>query len=175
MGKLWNRAAGALKDQNSIVLASLARRTALRRPDVEAMVIWATSHDDSAVDYDSVEKVYRLIRLSPNHFKPLIWAISRRMEKTGSWVVALKGLMLMHGVFSCKVPAVRQIGRLPFDLSNFRDRHSSSWKTWGYNDFIRAYFAFLDQKSAILFINLQVIFEEYDTIIQRRNYNIFIN
>nr|GMD23374.1 putative clathrin assembly protein At1g25240 [Ipomoea batatas] len=155
MGKLWNRAAGALKDQNSIVMASLARRTALRRPDVEAVVIRATSHDESCVDYESVEKVYRLVRLSPNHFRPLIWAISRRMGKTGSWAVALKGLMLMHGVFSCRVPAVRKIGPLPFNFSNFKDRHSSSHKTWGHNHFIRAYFAFLDHKSAILFIDEQ--------------------
>ncbi|XP_019176631.1 PREDICTED: putative clathrin assembly protein At1g25240 [Ipomoea nil] len=153
MGKLWNRAAGALKDQKSIVVARLGRRTALRRPDVEAVVIRATNHDESCVDCESVEKLYRMIRLSPNHFRPLIWAISRRMDKTGSWVVALKGLMLVHGVFSSRIPAVRKIGRLPFNFSDFKDRHSRSWITRGHNHFIRAYFAFLDHKSAILFID----------------------
>lgn len=64
--------------------------------------------------------------------------------------MALKGLMLMHGVFHCKTPAVQMIGRLPFDLSNFSDGHSKMGKTWGYNVFIRAYFLFLDQKSAFL-------------------------
>ncbi|CAH9095914.1 unnamed protein product [Cuscuta epithymum] len=155
MGKLWNRAAGALKDKNSVLVASLSRRTALRNPEVEAAVIRATSHDDSFFDYESVEKVYRWIRLSPNVFKPLIWAISRRMEKTRNWVVALKGLMLMHGVFCSKIPAVRRIGRLPFDLSNFRDGSSLSGKMWAHNEFIRAYFAFLDQKSALIFLDAQ--------------------
>lgn len=64
--------------------------------------------------------------------------------------MALKGLMLMHGVFHCKIPAVQMIGRLPFDLSNFSDGHSKRGRTWGYNAFVRAYFLFLDQKSAFL-------------------------
>ncbi|RAL47876.1 hypothetical protein DM860_011461 [Cuscuta australis] len=153
MGKLWDRAVGALKDQNSALVATLSRRTALRNPEVEAAVIRATSHNAAAFDYASVEKVYGWIRASPNVFKPLVWSISRRMEKTRNWVVALKGLMLMHGVFCSKIPAVRRIGRLPFDLSNFRDARSHSGKMWAHNDFIRAYFAFLDHKSALLFLH----------------------
>lgn len=58
--------------------------------------------------------------------------------------------MLMHGVFCCKVPALLGIGRLPFDLSNFSDGHDRACKVWGFNAFVRAYFAFLDQRSALL-------------------------
>lgn len=143
-----------MKDRNSIWIASLSRRTAYRNPDLEAAIIKATSHDESRVDYKNAQRVFAWIRTSPTYLKPLVWALSMRMEKTRSWVVALKGLMLMHGVFCCKIPAVQKIGRLPFDLSNFKDGHSSPEnnpsKTWGYNAFVRAYFAFLDQKSSLL-------------------------
>lgn len=148
--RLWKRAAGALKDRNSIWLASISRRTPYRNPDLEALVIKATSHDESFVDYKNAQRVFQWVRTSAIYLKPLIRALSMRMEKTRSWVVALKGLMLMHGVFHCKTPAVQMIGRLPFDLSNFSDGHSKMGKTWGYNVFIRAYFLFLDQKSAFL-------------------------
>jgi len=78
------------------------------------------------------------------------------MENTRSWAVALKGLMLMHGVFHCKTQAVQMIGRLPFDLSNFSDGHSKIGKAWGYNVFIHAYFLFLDQKSTFLASKLKL-------------------
>ncbi|KAB8643109.1 hypothetical protein FH972_026105 [Carpinus fangiana] len=148
--RLWKRAAGALKDRNSIWMASISRRTPYRNPDLEALVIKATSHDESFVDYKNAQRVFQWVRTSAIYLKPLMRALSMRMEKTRSWVVALKGLMLMHGVFHCKTPAVQMIGRLPFDLSNFSDGHSKMGKTWGYNVFIRAYFLFLDQKSAFL-------------------------
>jgi len=148
--RLWKRAAGALKDRNSIWMASISRRTPYRNPDLEAVVIKATSHDESYVDYKNAQRVFQWVRTSAIYLRPLMWALSMRMENTRSWAVALKGLMLMHGVFHCKTQAVQMIGRLPFDLSNFRDGHSNIGKTWGYNAFIRAYFLFLDQKSAFL-------------------------
>ena len=42
------------------------------------------------------------------------------------------------------------MGRLPFDLSSFEDAHSNSSKTWGYNAFVRSYYAYLDQKSSLI-------------------------
>ncbi|KAF2305704.1 hypothetical protein GH714_007667 [Hevea brasiliensis] len=149
--KFWRRATGALKDQRSILLASLSRLSGYRNPDLEAAIIKATNHNDSYVDYGNVQRVFAWIRASPVSMKPLIRALSSRMEKTRSWVVALKGLMLMHGVFCCKTPAVLRIGRLPFDLSNFSDGHSKSGKMWGFNAFVRSYYAFLDQRSALLY------------------------
>jgi hypothetical protein len=106
--KLWRRAAGALKDQNSILAVSLSGQTRYRNSDLEAAIVNATSHDESYVDYRSAQRVFAWIRASPVSLKPLIWALASR-----SWVVAIKGLMLMHGVFCCKTAAVRRIGRLP--------------------------------------------------------------
>lgn len=148
--KLWKKVSGAIKDRNSIWVSSLTTRSSFRNPDLEAIVIKATSHDDSLVDYKNFQRVYLWLRTSPLHLKPLVWAISIRMAKTRNWVVALKGLMLIHGVFCCKLPNINYIGRLPFDLSSFSDGHSRPSKSWGYNGFIRAYFVYLDQKSAFL-------------------------
>lgn len=72
------------------------------------------------------------------------------MQKTQSWVVALKGLMLTHDIFCCNFPMLQTIGRLPFDLSNFSDAHLKPPKVWGYNTFIHSYFEYLDQRSAFL-------------------------
>ncbi|KAJ7954480.1 Clathrin assembly protein AP180 [Quillaja saponaria] len=148
--RLWKRAAGALKDKNSICCASLSGRGKYRNPDLEAVVIKATSHDESRLDYKNFNRVFEWIRTSPIFLKSLLWALSIRMEKTKSWPVALKGLILIHGVFSYPIPCIQRIGRLPFDLSNFSDRHSRPEKIWGYNAFVRAYFAYLDQRSAFV-------------------------
>ncbi|MBA0746521.1 hypothetical protein Gogos_009029 [Gossypium gossypioides] len=40
-----------------------------------------------------------------------------------------------------KVPAVQYMGRLPFEFSDFTDGHSKLRKTWGFNAFIRDYYA----------------------------------
>ncbi|XP_055819131.1 putative clathrin assembly protein At1g25240 [Solanum dulcamara] len=153
--RLWRKASGLVKDQKSLWLASLSSRTSYRNPEMEAAVIKATSHDEFTIDMKNVDRVYKWLRLSPSHLKCLIWSISLRMEKTKSWIVAIKGLMLMHGVYSSKIPAIQRIGRLPFDLSNFNDGYSHPYKIWGINEFIRAYFTYLDQKSSLLFMNLQ--------------------
>ncbi|KAL2545745.1 putative clathrin assembly protein [Forsythia ovata] len=153
--RLWRRASAVLKDQNSIWIASLSRRTALRNPDIESAVIKATNHDEFSIDVKNTDRVFKWVRLSTCHVKPLVWSISHRMGKTRSWVVALKGLILMHGVINCNVQAVQKIGRLPFDLSNFKDGHSDPGKTWTHNAFIREYYAFLDQKSIIIYQNLE--------------------
>ncbi|KAA8529886.1 hypothetical protein F0562_034510 [Nyssa sinensis] len=130
-------------------------RTALRNPDIEAAVIKATSHDESYVDYRNAQRVFAWIRMSPAYLRSFVWALCMRLEKTRSWVVALKGLILMHGVFCCRVPAVQNMGRLPFDLSNFKDGHMNPVNAWGFNVFVRVYYAFLDQKSRFMFMDLQ--------------------
>lgn len=153
--KLWRKVSGLVKDQNSIWIASLSRRTALRNPDIEAAVIKATSHDEFSMNMKNVDRVFRWLRLSSTNLKPLIWAISIRSEKTKSWVVAIKVLILMHGLYSTRLPCVQRIGRLTFDLSNFEDGHSRNMEMDGINAFIRAYFTFLDQKSYFLFMEME--------------------
>ena len=150
--KLWRRASGALKDKNSMLIASLSSRNAPWNPRFEVTIIKATSHDESKVDYENIKRVFAWLHASPAYLKPLLSSLSTRLQKTCSWVVALKGLVLMHGVLRCNIPAVQNIGRLPFDLSNFRDSYRKSGRTWGLNTFVQSYFAFLDQTSAFLYM-----------------------
>ncbi|XP_054808776.1 putative clathrin assembly protein At1g25240 [Prosopis cineraria] len=153
--RLWQRLAGALKDRNSVWVAQLSRRTSFRNPDLEAAIIKATSHDQHRIDCKNVQRVFQWIRTSPLYLRPLVWALAMRMQKTRSWVVALKGLMLMHGIYCCDIAVIQNMGRLPFDLSNFSDEHANPDRARSHNAFVRSYFAYLDQKSAFISMEFQ--------------------
>ncbi|CAA7043740.1 unnamed protein product [Microthlaspi erraticum] len=90
---------------------------------------------------------------NPASFKPIIRAISLRVEHTHSWTVALKSLMLIHGLFLGGSPPAESIGRLPFDLSGFGKTKSrfSRTGTGRFSIFVRAYFSFLDGRSILYF------------------------
>lgn len=141
--KIWRRATGAIKDRLSLVTAADDSFT--------AAIIKATSHNHLSMDLENVQFIYRHIQSNPRSFKPIIRAISLRVGHTHSWTVALKSLMLIHGLFLVGIPAVESIGRLPFDLSGFGKRKSRFSRTGRFNMFVRAYFSFLDGKSILLF------------------------
>lgn len=148
--RVWRQATGIIKDRNSIWNAKFSRKGPWRNPDLETIIIKATSHDENRIDCKNVQRVFKWLRTSPLYLKPLVWALSIRMQKTKSWVVALKGLMLIHGVFCIGIPIVQKMGRLPFDLSNFNDSYLNPSQAWGVNAFVRSYFAYLDQRSAFV-------------------------
>ncbi|MQL94740.1 hypothetical protein Taro_027402 [Colocasia esculenta] len=159
-GKWWRRAVAAAKDKRSVCLTRLGPLSPTRYrivwsgvdphirhyPLLEAAVIKATSHDETRMDYKNAGRVFAWARTSPATFlRPLMWVLSCRVEKTHCWAVALKALMITHGVLLCCGAASAAVGRLPFDLSAFRDRSS-----WGLSAFVRAYFGFLDQRCVLL-------------------------
>jgi hypothetical protein len=148
--RVWEKATGVIKDKNSIWAAKFSRKGPWRNAHLETIVIKATSHYENRIDCKNVHRVFKWLKVSPLYLKPIVWALSMRMQKTKSWVVALKGLMLIHGIFCIGIPAVQKMGRLPFDLSNFNDAHLNPSKGWGVNAFVRSYFAYLDQKSAFV-------------------------
>ncbi|XP_018452801.2 putative clathrin assembly protein At1g68110 isoform X2 [Raphanus sativus] len=149
--KLWKRAAAAIKDRKSLLAVGFSKRTPHHNLDLEAAIIKATSHDSSSIDYSNARRVYDWIRSSPLNLKTLVHTLSSRVSHTRSWIVSLKSLMLLHGVLSCKLPPVLgELRRLPFDLSGFSDGHSCLSKTWGFNIFVRTYFAFLRSYSIFL-------------------------
>ncbi|XP_020575906.1 putative clathrin assembly protein At1g25240 [Phalaenopsis equestris] len=134
----WRRATSALKDKQSVYLSRVAGGGQRARPP---------SHDERSVDYKNAGRVFAWARTSPTCLDPLMRALTRRATRTRSWVVGLKTLLLVHGVLLCSDAALR-IGRLPFDLSDFRD-HSArpSVASYGFSAFVRAYFQFLDYRS----------------------------
>ncbi|CAL9210507.1 putative clathrin assembly protein At1g25240 [Musa acuminata AAA Group] len=152
-GEWWRRVTAAAKDKKSLCLTTMtkARGDHLaggpRRAEVEAEVIRATTHDERSVDYKSARRVFGWANAAPSSFlNPTMWIIARRAERTRSWAVALKSLLLAHGLLRCSddAPPTARLGRLPFDLSDFRDRSSSSS---GFSAFVCAYFRFLDYRS----------------------------
>ncbi|CAL5012928.1 unnamed protein product [Urochloa decumbens] len=156
----WRRATAAIKDRRSLCLTrvpalrsrsgGLAAAASVRSaPEVESAVIRATSHDDRSVDCASAARVLALARSSPPAMRPLMWALSRRAERTRCWAVALKALMLAHGLLlrSDLAPRAARLGRVPFDLADFRDRSSPPSLSPGLSAFVRAYFRFLDTRS----------------------------
>lgn len=144
--------AAAVKDKRSIYMAMVAMsvspssRRGLRSPDMEAAVIRATSHSERSVDYKNAGRVFAWARASPAFMLPLMRSIARRAERTRSWPVALKALLLAHGLLLIHSTSSSN-GRLIFDLSDFRDRANDSW---GFTAFVRAYFQFLDNRGILL-------------------------
>ncbi|CAO2163059.1 unnamed protein product [Urochloa humidicola] len=157
----WRRAAAAVKDKRSLCLTRVAALRppaprgsgsggwVLRSPELESAVIRATSHDERSVDCASAARVFALARSSPPAMRPLMWALARRAGRTRCWAVALKALMLAHGLLlrSDLAPLASRLGRVPFDLADFRDRSSPPSISSGLSAFVRAYFRFLDTRS----------------------------
>lgn len=152
-----------MKDKNSVVIANFSRRNAPWNPGFEVAIIKATSHDETKLDYKNTKRVFAWLHASPAYLKLLLCALSIRLQKTRSWVVALKGLMLMHGVLRCNISGVQRIGRLPFDLSYFGDGCRRSGRNSGLNSFVQSYFEFLDQRSAFLCMEQNEERKETDT------------
>lgn len=140
----WRRATAVAKDKQTLCLTRLSGRP---NPDMEAAVVRATSHDELTLDYKNARRVFTWARTSPSSFlHPLMWSIARRASRTRCWAVALKSLLLAHGLL-LQSSSDAAPGRLPFDLSGFHDRSS---RYWGQSAFVQAYFNFLDNRSLFL-------------------------
>ena len=135
-------------------MSSLTLKTRHRHSGLEGCIIKATSHNDSCMDYKSVERVFAYVKTSPSQLIIFLWALTRRIERTRNWVVALKSLILFHGVLSSKAPGTRKIGRLPFNLSCFEDGYVTVSDRLAFDLFVQAYFVFVDLKSVTLLAEL---------------------
>ncbi|KAJ1289894.1 hypothetical protein BS78_02G200000 [Paspalum vaginatum] len=146
----WRRAAAALKDRRSLLLARLRPRRVVswHHRELEACVIRATSHDDRWMDYRSAARVFAWARASPSFLRPVMSALARRARRTRCWVVALKSLMIAHGLL-LRSGLPPRAGRVPFELADFRDWSSPlpAARSLAFSAFVRAYFRFLDYHS----------------------------
>ncbi|CAN6196136.1 unnamed protein product [Urochloa humidicola] len=143
----WRRAAAALKDRRSLLLARLRPRRGAgswQLRELEAAVIRATSHEDRWMDYRSAARVFAWARASPSSLRPAMSALARRARRTRCWTVALKSLMVAHGLLLRSRSGLdAHAARVPFELADFRDRSSAM----AFSAFVRAYFRFLDYRS----------------------------
>ncbi|KAI3446899.1 hypothetical protein Pfo_003564 [Paulownia fortunei] len=142
------KAIGAVKDQTSISLAKVASNVA---PDLEVLIVKATTHDDEPADEKYAREILNMISYSRGYVNACVFAISKRLSKTHDWIVALKALMLVHKLLNDGDPAFGQEmmfasrkGTRILNMSDFRDdAHSNSWDHSG---FVRTFALYLDQK-----------------------------
>lgn len=142
------KAIGAVKDQTSISLAKVAGNVA---PDLEVLIVKATSHDDEPADEKYVREILSLMFCSRGYINACVYAVSKRLSKTHDWIVALKALMLVHRLltdggplFCQEIMFASRKGARVLNMSDFRDEaHSNSWDHSG---FVRTYAMYLDQR-----------------------------
>lgn len=142
------KAIGAVKDQTSISIAKVAGNVA---PDLEVLIVKATSHDNEPAEDRYIREIINLTSYSKGYVNACIVTISKRLSKTHDWIVALKALMLVHKLLVEGDPVLGQEimyasrkGTRVLNMSDFRDEaHSNSWDHSG---FIKTYALYLDQK-----------------------------
>ncbi|XP_057501200.1 probable clathrin assembly protein At4g32285 [Actinidia eriantha] len=142
------KAIGAVKDQTSISIAKVAGNVA---PDLEVLVVKATSHDDEPADEKYIREILNLTSYSKGYVNAFVFAISKRLSKTRDWIVALKSLMLVHRLLSDGDPVLGQEimyasrrGTRILNMSGFRDEARSN--SWDHSGFVRTYAMYLDEK-----------------------------
>ncbi|XP_065849462.1 probable clathrin assembly protein At4g32285 [Euphorbia lathyris] len=142
------KAIGAVKDQTSIGIAKVAGNIA---PELEVLVVKATSHDDDPADEKYLREIINLTSYSRGYVTASVATVSRRLSKTRDWIVAVKALMLVHRLlldghpsFQEEIVYATRRGMRVLNMAGFRDEaHSHSWD---HSAFVRSYAIFLDEK-----------------------------
>lgn len=100
------KALGAVKDQTSIGLAKVSSTMA---PELDVLVVKATSHDDGPAEERHLREILHLTSCSRAYVSYCVAALSRRLAKTRDWIVALKCLCLVHRLLADGDPAFHQV------------------------------------------------------------------
>ncbi|XVF48065.1 hypothetical protein PTKIN_Ptkin03bG0160800 [Pterospermum kingtungense] len=142
------KAIGAMKDQTSISIAKVAGNIA---PELEVLVVKATSHDEDPADEKYFREIISITSYSRGYVSACIATVSKRLRKTHDWIVALKSLLLLHRLsvdgnpcFEEEIVYATRRGMRVLSMSDFRDEaHSNSWDHAG---FVRFYAMYLEEK-----------------------------
>ncbi|KAG9132861.1 hypothetical protein Leryth_014801 [Lithospermum erythrorhizon] len=141
------KAIGAVKDQTSIGIAKVSSNLA---PELEVAIVKATSHDDEPASEKHVREILHLTSYSRGYVSVCVSSIGKRLSKTRDWIVAIKGLILVHRLMNDgddflinEIMYATRRGTRLLNLSDFRDEaHSNSWD---HSSFVRCYGLYLDQ------------------------------
>ncbi|KAK8942007.1 Clathrin coat assembly protein AP180 [Platanthera guangdongensis] len=127
------RAIDAVKDNTSLGLALVSGFS-----DIHVAVLRATSHDPSPADAQAVAEFLLLASSKPD---PAVRSLSRRLSRTGNWVVAVKCLSLIsHAIADAGSDFRREaIARLPRDSSGLSS-------PWDFTAFVRTFALYLDAR-----------------------------
>ncbi|XP_073065808.1 putative clathrin assembly protein At1g03050 [Primulina eburnea] len=144
------KAIGAVKDRTSIGLAKVGGTASLS--DLDVAIVKATRHEEYPPDERYVREILSLTSYSHAYVGACVNTISRRLNKTKNWVVALKTLMLIQRLLSEGDVAYEQEiffatrrGTRLLNMSDFRDISGKS-NAWDYSAFVRTYALYLDEK-----------------------------
>jgi hypothetical protein len=143
------KAIGAVKDTTSIGLAKVGSSASLA--DLDVAIVKATRHDDYPAEERHIREILSLTCYSRAYISACVNTLSRRLNKTKDWTVALKTLALIQRLLSEGDPAYEQEiffstrrGTRLLNMSDFRDTSQSN--SWDHSSFVRTYGLYLDER-----------------------------
>ncbi|OMO86882.1 ENTH/VHS/GAT family protein [Corchorus olitorius] len=132
------RALGHVKDQTSISLAKVGGSTSIS--DLEVAIVKATRHEEYPAEERYIREIISLTSYSRAYISACVNTLSRRLNKTQNWTVALKTLILIQRLLAEGDPAYEQEiffstrrGTRILNMSDFRDTSRSN--SWDYSAF----------------------------------------
>ncbi|KAJ0265050.1 putative clathrin assembly protein [Hirschfeldia incana] len=144
------RAIGAVKDQTSVGLAKVGGRSS-SLTELEVAIVKATRHDEYPAEEKYVREILSLTSYSRNYVSACVSILSRRLNRTKNWSVALKTLILIQRMLTQGDKAYEEEiffatrrGTRLLNMSDFRDADGSD--TWDYSAFVRTYALYLDER-----------------------------
>lgn len=142
------KAFGAVKDRTSIGLAKVSSSNAIC--DLDVAIVKATRHDDHPAEEKYIREILSLTCYSRANINCCVTSISKRLNKTHNWTVALKALILVHRLLIEGDPAYEQEiffatrrGTRLLNMSDFRDTSRSD--SWDFSAFVRTFALYLDE------------------------------
>ncbi|CAA7049673.1 unnamed protein product [Microthlaspi erraticum] len=138
------------KDQTSLGLAKVGGRGSFIT-ELEIAIVKATRHDEYPADEKYIREILSLTSYSRNYVSACVSTLSRRLNKTKNWLVALKTLILVQRLLTEGDRAYEQEiffatrrGTRLLNMSDFRDANRSD--SWDYSAFVRTYALYLDDR-----------------------------
>nr|VDD53611.1 unnamed protein product [Brassica oleracea] len=144
------RAIGAVKDQTSVGLAKVNGRSA-SLSELDVAIVKATRHEEYPAEEKYIREILSLTSYSRNYINACVNTLSKRLNKTKCWTVALKTLILIQRLLAEGDKAYEQEiffatrrGTRLLNMSDFRDVSRSN--SWDYSAFVRTYALYLDER-----------------------------
>ncbi|XP_042480511.1 putative clathrin assembly protein At4g02650 [Macadamia integrifolia] len=143
------RALGAVKDKTSIGLAKVSSSNSIS--ELEVAIVKATRHEELPAEERHIREILSLTSYSNTYITACVNTLSRRLNKTKNWTVALKTLMLIHRLLLEGDPAYEseifyatRRGTRLLNMSDFRD--SSRRDSWDFSAFVRTFALYLEER-----------------------------
>ncbi|KAL0654641.1 hypothetical protein Bca4012_097332 [Brassica carinata] len=144
------RAIGAVKDQTSVGLAKVNGRSA-SLSELDVAIVKATRHEEYPAEEKYIREILSLTSYSRNYINSCVNTLSRRLNKTKCWTVALKTLILIQRLlgegdraYEQEIFFATRRGTRLLNMSDFRDVSRSN--SWDYSAFVRTYALYLDDR-----------------------------